>query len=275
MYEAHWGLRDKPFQTRLDPRAYVPCPAHEEALARLDWLVAGRRRLGLLLGQSGSGKSLLLELAAVHERAAGHDVAVVNLAGLSPHEFLAALAGGWRLNPERSATFVELWRMIGDHLAANRWRRVPIAALLDDADEADPAVLEQVSRLCRCEPANEACLTIVLAARPEQVQRFGDRLLDLVELRIDVWPWDQADVERFIERSLARQGRASPAFTPEAIERLHLLAEGSVRRLVLLADLSLLAAAGQQLKLVDAHTVESVYEELGAADRSYLPSSRP
>ena len=64
MYQAHWGLQESPFRGDLDPKSYYQSPTHEEALARLSFLVGQHRRLGLLVGPSGSGKSLLLEVFA-------------------------------------------------------------------------------------------------------------------------------------------------------------------------------------------------------------------
>ena len=62
MYETHWGLRESPFRGLANPRYFYCSPTHDEALARLQFLVQHRRRLGLLLGMPGSGKSLLLEV---------------------------------------------------------------------------------------------------------------------------------------------------------------------------------------------------------------------
>ena len=64
MYQAHWGLQESPFRGDLDPKSFYQSPTHEEALARLSFLVGQHRRLGLLVGPSGSGKSLLLEVFA-------------------------------------------------------------------------------------------------------------------------------------------------------------------------------------------------------------------
>ena len=64
MYASHWGLRESPFRNCLDPHCFYQSPTHEEALARLHFLVEQHRRLGLLLGPDGSGKSLLLEVFA-------------------------------------------------------------------------------------------------------------------------------------------------------------------------------------------------------------------
>ena len=64
MARKYWGLRESPFREALDWRRFYPSPMHEEALARLEFLVTDRRRLGLLLGAPGCGKSLVLEVFA-------------------------------------------------------------------------------------------------------------------------------------------------------------------------------------------------------------------
>lgn len=43
MYQAHWGLRESPFRGLLDPKFFYQSPTHEEALARLHFLVEQRR----------------------------------------------------------------------------------------------------------------------------------------------------------------------------------------------------------------------------------------
>ena len=75
MYPSHWGLQASPFRGCLDARSFYQSPTHDEALARLFFLVEQRRRLGLLMGPAGSGKSLLLEVLAQQLRRAGHAVA--------------------------------------------------------------------------------------------------------------------------------------------------------------------------------------------------------
>ena len=71
MARKYWGLRESPFREALDWRRFYSSPMHEEALARLEFLVADRRRLGLLLGAPGCGKSLVLEVFARRLRREG------------------------------------------------------------------------------------------------------------------------------------------------------------------------------------------------------------
>jgi general secretion pathway protein A len=135
--------------------------------------------------------------------------------------------------------------------------------LLDNADEAAAPVLAHVARLAQCDVSAEARLTVVLAARPDRIGKLGTRLLDLAALRIDLEPWDESDTVGYLTTLLAEAGRTTTAFEVAAMSRLHDLARGVPRRVSQLADLALLAGAGQQLERIDTHTVETVYQELG------------
>ncbi len=56
----HWGLERWPFTSAPGVRQFYPTATHNEALARIEYLVETRWRLGALLGDSGVGKSLVL-----------------------------------------------------------------------------------------------------------------------------------------------------------------------------------------------------------------------
>jgi len=265
MYQAHWGLRESPFRGYLDPKSFYQSPVHEEALARLHFLVDQHRRLGLLLGPSGSGKSLLLEVFAEQLRRGGQPVARLSLLDVEPTEMLWLLATEWGLNPEPSQSASVLWRMLTNRLIEYRYLQGNAVVLLDDVDQADCQVLQHVTRLARFNPLPESWLTVVLAGREGAAARLEESLLDLVELRIDVEPWERTDTEDFVNTMLAQAGRRSPVFAEPAVDRLHELAHGIPRCVSQLADLALLAGAGQNLQQIDAGVVESVYQELALA----------
>lgn len=266
MYETYWGLRFRPFRGEDELRGYVPSPVHDEALARLNYLIEANHRVGLLLGAMGTGKSLVLEIVAHQWRSLGACVARTSLRARDSRETLLSLARGWGLDVDPHAASFELWHAIADRLAENRWQRLPTIAMFDDADRAASDVLEHVIRLAHCEPLAESRLTVIVAAQGDRLSELGSSLLGLVDLRIDLSAWDLADTHNYLTHLLARAGRAQAAFDEEAVMRIHELAEGIVRRIGLLADLSLLAASAQQLPLVDVRTVETVYDELGVLE---------
>jgi type II secretory pathway predicted ATPase ExeA len=263
MHHEYWGLRESPFAGNLDLRFFHQSVNSEEALARLHFLPEQRRRLGLLLGPSGVGKSQLLQLFRKQLLREGRQVATIQALGVDVPEFLVLLATRLGLCPAASTPSAVLWRQLDDHLVSNRYQKIDTVVLLDDADEAEPAVLAQVARLVQCDSNADARLTVVLSAREDRISRLGARLLELAELRIDLEPWQAADTTGYVRTALAIAGRRTDIFQPDALARIHELSEGVPRRVKQLAELALLAAAGQELRAIDAETVEGAYFELG------------
>ncbi|MBN1591112.1 MAG: AAA family ATPase [Pirellulales bacterium] len=266
MYQSHWGLRDTPFRTRLDPSGFYHSPTHEEALARLHFLVGQRRGLGLVTGASGSGKSLLLEVFAEEIRRSGRAVAKTSLLGVETAEMLWQLAAGLGCNPKRSATVGSLWQVLSDRLVEHRYEQLDTVLLLDDADQARRDLLTQVVRLVHLGTAPQSRLTVVLAGQPSRMKHLGSDLLELVELRIDVEPWDQAETEQYVTSSLERVGSNASIFADNAVARLQELTHGVPRHVNQLADLALIAGAGEDLQQIDADVVQSAYDELALVD---------
>jgi type II secretory pathway predicted ATPase ExeA len=262
MYLSHWDLVDCPFPRRLEPKSFYPSPAHEEALARLEFLVDGEHRLGLLLGGGGTGKSLVLQVFADRLRRSGRPVAAAGLVGIEPRELLWQLAAGLGLHPEPSLPPWGLWRLLSDRLSEYRYQHLQAVFLLDDADHASAEVLTQVMRLVKCDPGVGSGLTVVMAGQEQRIGRLGADLLELAELRIDLGCWEQGETEKYVEAALAHAGRTAPAFNPAAMTRLYELSAGVPRRIAQLADLALVAGASQHLNRIDADTVDCVSQEL-------------
>jgi type II secretory pathway predicted ATPase ExeA len=262
MYPPQWGLRDTPFRSRLDLGSFYPSPTHDEAIARLHFLVESGRCLGLLLGESGSGKTLLLEVFAEELRRAGRAVAKASLQGTTTTELLWELATALGCNPDRGAAMGELWRTVCDRLAEHGYEKRETAILLDDADRADRHVLEHVVRLAHLGTQPRSRLTVVLASRPPGLGSLGRDLVEMAELRIELEPWSRSETEQYVNASLARAGGTSAVFASDAVARLQQLAEGIPRRVSQLADLAMVAAAGRGLRQIDAEVVQSVCEEL-------------
>jgi type II secretory pathway predicted ATPase ExeA len=271
MYQAYWGLGQPPFRANLDPRFFYQAPTQDEALARLHFLVEEGRTLGLLLGESGSGKSLLLEVFARALGQVGRQRALVDLVALDPHEFLWLLAGQLGIEIGSTAPEFVLQRAVTDHIIANRYQQIATILLLDDADEAHADVLDQIVRLAQFDVSREARLAIVLTARPQRVYDLGVRLLELADLRIDLEGWEADDTAAFVKRALAEAGRSTPIFSEAALGRLHELTGGTPRRVKQLADLALLAGAGQNLAQIEPNTLDSVFHELGVI----VPANAP
>lgn len=262
MYGRHWNLAERPFGGRAEARYYFAAPTHDEALARLDYLVASRRRLGLLTGGSGMGKSMLLDV--LHRELARRraEVARFSLLGADADELLWTIAAAWGACPERCHSTAQQWRRLADRVSALGYENRHAVALADDVQGASRDALIALARMMRLGESAGWPVCVVLAGCEPSASRLHTTLAEPIELRVALEPWDLETTSAYIEQALARAGRAQRAFSREAIERLHELSGGVPRRINHLADLSLLAAAGQELRLVDEHTIEQVDAEL-------------
>jgi len=264
MHEAHWGLSTSPFRGVIDPRYFFESPTHDEALARLLFLVENRRRLAVLLGQNGSGKSLTLEIFKQRLQRQQHDVAVIDAAYLDGNAFLCTLADSLKLLPPAGAPDFQLWRMIVDRVATNRYRQTQLVLLIDNAHLADTIALQHICRLLQADSAPSSQLSIAVTTTSAGVENLTTALLQLADLRIELEPWEIQDTLEYLETVIAAAGRTEPLFLTAAAARMHELSHGIPRRLGQLAELALLAGAGQELENIDRHTIETVFRELSA-----------
>jgi type II secretory pathway predicted ATPase ExeA len=258
----HWGLERWPFTSTPGEREFYPTAGHDEALARIAYLVGSHRRLGALLGESGSGKSLLLRVAAAQLAKQGRSVVLVDALGASTREFLWQVACGLGTTPRDDADVTWLWRQITDRVLENRARQVDTVLLIDDAGQAGPDLVTQFLRLARLDVTPAARWTMVLAAEPRQAARWNDALRNLFDLRIDVLPWSAEDTIGYLQTALVDAGRFAPVFDDGALSALHELANGVPRQVARLADYALLAGAASGADTIDVATVAVASEEI-------------
>ena len=96
MYEEFFGLRERPFDLTPNPRFLVLTDSHREALSNLEYGIASRKGITLLIGEAGSGKTTMIRAAIDNLPARVHCVHLHNPA-LSRTEFVEMLAARFAL----------------------------------------------------------------------------------------------------------------------------------------------------------------------------------
>lgn len=258
----HWQLAESPFRTVLAADGYYPSASHDEAVARLEYLVEARRRVGVLLGEGGVGKSLMLRVAAERLTRKGCAVASVDVIGVGTRDLMWQLAAALGAAPRDTSDMLHLWRLVADRIAENRLQHTSTVLFVDDAGQAGPDVLTQIVRLARLDATPTARWTIVLAAESIQASRWNDSLRELVDLRIDLEPWSRADTIGYVQTSLVDAGRFDPVFDDEALTAIYELSAGVPRRVIRLADLALAVGAAAAVERIDAPIIHEAHDEM-------------
>ena len=260
MYQSYWGLTKPPFPSGLDRDLFHEGMGQREALARLRFLVAHRRRLGLVVGDVGLGKSLLLEVFAQVCRTAGHAVAKVDPLGLSAREFYWQLGTQLHARVRVEDDLVRLFRQTTDRVSENRLEGRQTIVLLDDLEQTGPDLQNHVQRLLRIDAANAGWLTVIATANERHVLRLTKPLLQLCDLQTELTPWDELDTVGYLQLALFAAGAERPLFDDEAMSVLHQLSAGIPGDVNRLADFGLLAGSNAGLDAIDAETLREVCE---------------
>jgi type II secretory pathway predicted ATPase ExeA len=254
------------FDGGIDPVRFHAGPAQEEALARLEWLLAERQRCGLVVAEQGFGKSHLAAVAARRLGGLGAEVAVLSLHGLPEGEWLDLLLARLPLDPASRAEQIRPWLKLENRLRENTLMERPTVLVFDDVDRGPVDAIDGIARLAAAGEPRFASTVIVAMATPAGLSRVPDAIRSRAAVRIDLPAWTAADVAAYVSTTLRRAAAAEDSFSEAAVATLARFSRGVPRVACRLARLSATAAAGEGLECVDAATVELVWRELMPAD---------
>ena len=264
MYNAYWGFKQPPFSNNLNPNRFYESPSHEEALARLSYVVDECRQGALVLGPPGVGKSLLTEVFAQRTRRPNRAVAIARCPALGGRELFFELAQEFGLGPEQSATEADLWRLLRDHVVANRLQECQTVIVVDQAQllAENTSHVRALHLLYHLDSDPAARLTVILVARPDLMRNARSEVIEWVDLGVAIEALTEAQTAQYVTHLIQWAGRSEPVFTQDGLCKIHELTGGVPRQINRVCDLALLAAASEELTQVTGAVVGSVYQEL-------------
>jgi general secretion pathway protein A len=265
MHWKHFGLQRSPFAGPRSIDFYFEGPGQKEGLARLQFVCDEARRGALVTGVPGVGKSALLEcfrrrLNSSSER----DMAFVSCPAFGSRELLYDLAQQLALGPECTSSEAELWRLLHQHITANRIQGVQTILILDRAElllERSDG-LHALHALFQLDVHPSANFTVILAARPDVVRRARRELVEWVDLAVIVEPFSLEETIAYVDHQLRAAGATGALFDRPAIEAVYQCTQGIARHINRLCDLALLTAAGEGKSCVDVSCVQAMAEEV-------------
>ena len=175
MYCDFFGLRCRPFEDRADTQFYFATPEHEEALATVEYEARYGQGMALLLGDPGTGKTLIIRMLL--QRLSSSDKLVVLTWPASGQGDLVretCKSFGVSLSPshQSSRTVSRLRR----HLKRTNKAGHRSVLLVDQAQNLTAQNLAQLETLTELQQDKETLLSVILVGTP----RFRD-LLDRPE----------------------------------------------------------------------------------------------
>jgi general secretion pathway protein A len=264
MYEAFFGLDERPFSLTPNPRYVFYSDRYRNALEQLRYGIEQREGFMMLTGVVGAGKTTLSRDLLEHLDTAGHyRTALIFNPFLSPDEMLQSLLSEFGCSYPPGASRKDLLDRLNTFLLAQLVHGYTCIVLFDEAQHLTEEFLEQIRVLSNLETEEEKLLQIVLVGQPELRQRIQKPSLAQLDQRVAVRctlsTLTEEETERYLyHRINVAGGRGGVTFSDRAIRLIHRESEGIPRLVNLAADRAMLAAYVDR-----SETVEKVHVQRG------------
>ena len=265
MIKEYWGLSASPFEDSLDCRWFHQSSEHEEALARLHYLIEQQRRYGVIVGPSGVGKSLTLLVLRRQLQQTSRQCAYVELTGINADQLLWHLTAELRLAPCQTDRRLILWLKLQDYLHGATLCQQSTVFLLDHIDRASPDCRQLIGRLIQLDPAIAEKMTVIVAGRSDSLWQSAGDGMESWDLSVRLSPLTQKQTSEYILAQLKRTEGRPGIFTQAARDEIYSIARGVPRSINRLCELAMLAAMTRQAESVDVGDVKSAANELESA----------
>ncbi len=270
MYERHWHLSGRPFENWCDSRFFFPAEIHQTAMLKLRYGVENRRGALTLCGDSGMGKSMLVDTLVQQLPEEITPITRMVFPRLTGDQLLGYLAEeltGEAADPQQTPlqALRQIERCLNENIAAGQHALVVVdeAHLLTNPDQLE--TLRLLLNIRGGTSTAEAAWTLLLVGDStllgliERNHALDQRMS--VKSLLGRFTLDQT-IDYIGHRLQLVAGDVSHIFTNPALEALHMRAGGIPRRINRLGDLALMVGYAEDLSVIDAPQIEAVHQEL-------------
>jgi HD-GYP domain-containing protein (c-di-GMP phosphodiesterase class II)/type II secretory pathway predicted ATPase ExeA len=272
-YEKYWHFIDLPFKVFPSGDTYFPSATHEEARARIIQAIRTRKRIILIAGKPGSGKTTLWK--KIKGDLEKHNMPVAMGVVENPmgnfSEIMREIGGSMDLAASRDNG--ELLGALRDKVRANVKKGTTNIWLIDECQVIkDTDIWERLRLLTNWSLNGSPALTLFLLGQPEVIPLLREK--EGFSQRIGAYyvlgALSLQETRDYIDYHLTKVEAANlNIFTDDAVHRIYQSSGGLPRNINHICDAALLLGAIQGSEFVDARMVESV-----AAERASLVSEQ-
>ena len=266
MYEAFFGLRNRPFSPLPRVETFIPlAPVREpfEALARC---VTQEQGIGVLTAPPGTGKSLVCRLLQKRFSDERRTILLTTARFPTRRALLQAILFELK-HPFIGLSEQEARLRLLDLLQASPAPQNRMLLIVDEAHLLSPRGLEELRTLTDYEIAGTPCVSLILSGQLELEELLTAPEMNALNQRVGchacIEPLTFEESSQYLRERLRYAGNDGlKIFTPEAVQLICSASEGNPRRLNQLSDHSLLLAFAEETRPVDVSIVRSALLDL-------------
>ena len=268
MYLEHFGLQRPPFKITPDTSMFYSGNKRGAALEALKYAISSGEGIIKVVGEVGSGKTMLCRMLEVE---LGDNIEVVYIANpsLSPENILHVIAFELKLNITSESSKLEVMQALQNYLLEKHAHNKQVVVFVEVAQGMPIETLEEIRLLSNLETNDDKLLQMVLFGQPELDEKLRNNSIRQLKERIThnfyLDPFPAQDVYQYLNFRMRAVGYHGPdLFSPKMANNIERKSNGLTRRINILADKALLAAFSD-----GGHDIKSKHISLAAKDSDF------
>lgn len=262
MYEAYFGLREKPFSILPDPSLIYWGHNHRLAIAMLQFGVMNNAGFTVITGEIGSGKTTLVRYLIRNLRSP----TVVGLISSTPQGHADLLQ--WvmmSLNQPFEESYPRLFRSFQQFLRDQHAQGRRTVLIVDEAQNLSVEELEELRMLSNINADKDQFLQVFLVGQPQlrdilrspRLVQFAQRISSDFHLK----PLSEGEVYQYISFRLQAVGSQRQLFDDESCQMIADASRGVPRTINILCDTALVYAFAANRNMVTPEIVNLVLQD--------------
>jgi general secretion pathway protein A len=263
MYEAYYGLREKPFSILPDPDLIYWGQMHRMAFGMLEFGVMNNAGFTVITGEIGSGKTTLVRHLLKKLDPKKINVGLISNTPQDREELLQWIMMSLG-QPFEGNTSV-LLKGFQDFLYSQYTNRRRTILIVDEAQNLGEDALESLRMLSNINVDKHQFLQLILIGQPQlkellcnpHLLQFAQRVSSDFHLK----PLAQDDVAKYIDFRLGAVGSRAKIFTDDACKMIAAASHGIPRVINILCDTALVYGFSIESHRIDSKLVALVIED--------------
>ncbi len=267
MYFEHFGFQHPPFKITPDTSLFFPGGNRGAILEALSYAIRNGEGIVKVVGEVGSGKTMLCRMLEVE---LPKNIEIVYLANphLSPDNILHAIAFELKLPVTDADNRLQVMRSLQDYLLERHSADRQVVVFVEEAQAMPLATLEEIRLLSNLETNQHKLLQIVLFGQPELDEMLAKpqirQLKERITYNFNLEPLRHGEIRDYLNARLRSCGyRGQNLFTAGAINLIARYSRGLLRRVNILADKALLAAFASSSHRIGRRQVMAAVRDSG------------
>ena len=268
MYLEHFGLERQPFKITPDTSLFYEGSKRGAALEALMYAIRSGEGIIKVVGEVGSGKTMLCRMLEVR-LADSIDVVYIANPSLSPDNILHVIAHELHLDVSSDESKLSVMQKLQDYLLKKHADNRQIVLFVEEAQSMPVETLEEIRLLSNLETDQHKLLQMVLFGQPELDEKLSQPQIRQLKERIThgfyLDPFPPKDTLDYLNFRLRAVGYKGPSlFSQRTANAVEKYSGGLSRRINIIADKALMASFSE-----GGHEVSSKHVATAAKDSDF------